>query len=154
MKALLMKQLHEMIPPIIWKNVYRTDEAHLVSEDCELIKFTFFNDQTIKLKVSIEGVHKGQDLESSIVVLEDDFEEWKAMAIMMCEAGDDVWERPKPDPFSGAASAQQTATQVRAQQQQAYSQLASQQAALSSQLQGNLLGNAGWMRQAIFGVEK
>lgn len=105
LKATLMSQLREMIPEVIWKNVYRTDEAHVITDDAELIKLTFYNDQMIKLRVVIEDLGD----ERTIRPLCDDFEEWKATAIMMCEAGDDVWERPKPEIPGGA---QRTATQV------------------------------------------
>ena len=140
LKALLIEQMRNMIPPVVWDNVYRTDEVHIAAEDAELIKLTFYNDRSIKLKVSILGrAHEPDDFDRRITPLCDDFEEWCATAIMLCEAGDDVWERPKPESSSGlmgSASSQQTATQVRAQQ------LAMQQQ-LSQAAIGNGLGSFG-----------
>ena len=114
LKIMLKQQFRNMIPDVVWDNVYRTDETHVTAEDCELIKFTFFNDQTITLKAYI--LPRTTTDELTIEVLCDDFEEWCATAIMKCDAGEDVWERPKPDSGVGA---QRTATQVRAQQLQA-----------------------------------
>jgi len=128
-----------MIPDVVWENVYRTDEAHMIAEDCDLIKLTFFNDQMISLKARISP--RTPDNETCIEILCDDFEEWCATAIMTCDAGEDIWERPKPE--QSQASQNLTATQVRAMQQQSQQQF--QQA-----LAGGSFGSAGQV-QAGFG---
>ena len=136
-----------MVPDIVWKNVYRTDEVHLVAEDCELVKLTFYNDLSVKLKVSIDGIHNGKSIEQSITPLCEDFEDWKATAIMTCEAGDDVWERPKPESRSGV-SGQATATQVRVMQQQQYARMQQGLANQSASFGQGLIQGLG---QGIFG---
>ncbi len=95
--------LKTMLPDIVWENVYRCEEAHLDSEDCEFVNLTFYNNQAINLKMRIK-------LDSTLAAYEyidllcDDFEEWKAHAIMMCEAGEDIWPRPTPEPAWQASS--------------------------------------------------
>lgn len=115
LKVLLMQQMRNLIPPVVWENVYRTDETRLDAELCEMIKFTFFNDQTIKLKVRLEEETSMMGGINVVTPICDDFEEWCATAIMMCDAGEDVWDRPKPE-SSGAS--QVTASQVSAMQAQ------------------------------------
>ncbi len=91
-------QLRLMCPPVIWKNVFRAENAHLDSEDCEYIRLTFYNDQSVIIKMKLDG--------DTATALCDDFEEWTATAIMKCEAGEDIWERPKQLPPSAVASSQ------------------------------------------------
>lgn len=118
LKALLIQQMRDLIPPVVWENVYRTDEAHIGPEDCELIKLTFYNDQSIKLKVRLEEDTTMMGGINVITPICDDFEEWCATAVMTCDAGEDVWERPKPEQSAGL-----TASQVRAQQLQGQQQM-------------------------------
>jgi hypothetical protein len=56
------------------------------------VKWTFFNDLSVRLKVATNVMINSGDAEPII----DDFVCWQADAIMKCEAGDDVWPRPKP----------------------------------------------------------
>lgn len=121
MKALLTKGLRSMIPEVVWENVYRTDEAHVIAGDCELIKLTFYNDQMITLKVRFEEETSMIGGINVVTPLCDDFEEWCATAIMKCDAGEDVWERPKSGAVGGSPNL--TATAARAQQLQAMQQM-------------------------------
>lgn len=126
-----------MIPDVVWKNVYRTDEAHLSEYDCELIKFTFYNDQTIKLEVRFEEFPNGLSTPVTITPLCDDFEEWCATAIMTCDAGEDIWDRPNPD---SDGMGNMTATEVRARQMQ-----------MQQSLQGAMGGQSSGLAQGAFG---
>lgn len=118
LKIILQQDLRDMIPDVVWNNVYRTDETHVIAEDCELIKFTFFNDQTISLKAYI--LPRTAENEIHIETLCDDFEEWCATAIMKCDAGEDVWKRPKPgvNPLFNLTAVQIRTIQSKSQSQQ------------------------------------
>lgn len=105
-------------------------------------KWTFFNDQDMRLELEwhqdMDAGITHTELRQALTPLCDDYEEWQAMAIMKCEAGEDVWPRPKPSSgVSGNFSA--TAAQVRAQQQASQSQMQSAAAGLSSGLLGGVL---------------
>lgn len=106
----LAKQVLRSLIPIdtFWENVYRIDLSVKLDTDTYLMKFTWFNDQSMKLEISNRLM---QD-EMVIGIVEDDFEAWKAEAIMRCEAGEDFYERPKavwPGGVSSGLSTVQTA---------------------------------------------
>ena len=88
--------------------MYKVDHEHSVIDNCEIVKWTFFNDLSVRLKVEANVMLDSGELEPVI----EDFELWQADALMKCEAGEDVWPRPKRpvDALSGmrAASAQQS----------------------------------------------
>lgn len=138
--------LNQMLPKVCRQHVYRVDHAHLFSEDCEFVKWTFYNDLSVKLKVETNWMH--DECEARPMV--EDLEEWKATAIMCCEAGDDVWPRPKPgEPpaFQNFGQAN-SLNNLRQQQSLAGSQMQQQQLQLGNQLagalgMGNIFGNAG-----------
>lgn len=88
----MVKHLFKNLIPIdtFWENVYRTDMSMRLISGTYILKFTFFNDETMKIEFSRKDI---QD-ETVIVPVCDDFEAWKAEALMRCEAGEDVYERP------------------------------------------------------------
>jgi len=136
--------LNQILPEQCRKHVYKVDHEHLVVEHCEIVKWTFFNDLSIRLKVH-SILDQGSDTLEPII---DDFELWQADALMKCEAGEDVWPRPKPvDPLSGVASSQQSGklnSSQNLQRQQSLAGLgqANQQAAIGNAL-SNALGMGG-----------
>lgn len=89
-----------------------------LAEDRHVVyaKWTFYNDQDVRLKAYVaRAVEDPIDITNMVslrlrTTVDCDLEEWQADAIMRCEAGEEVWERPKPNAFSGvsqAAGAQQ-----------------------------------------------
>lgn len=62
------------------------------------ISWIFFNDERVRLKCRVKYKNKHDPewlTDIKLVPMCDDFEEWQADAIMRCEAGGDVWHRPK-----------------------------------------------------------
>lgn len=91
--------LNRLLPKVCRANVYRMEaqRSYQAVDQGEYIYgvWTFFNDERVRLKARIledEFSYMGIKLEPQC----DDFEAWQADAIMRCEAGTDVWDRPKP----------------------------------------------------------
>lgn len=104
--------LKVLIPiDILWENVYRIDTSRRLETDDYILKITFFNDESVKLPFDWKTI--GDEEVMIPRPPEDDFEAWKADAIMRCEAGGDFYDRPKPQAFSqvGALSASSMAQQ-------------------------------------------
>jgi hypothetical protein len=131
------------LPHVCNKHVYefKVNVQTNLAEDRHVAyaKWTFFNDQDVRLKAYVaRAVEDPIDPDRMTAIrlrttTECDLEEWQADAIMRCEAGEEVWERPKPNAFAGvsqAASAQQASLAQQALQQGQQSQ----QGALSSGL--------------------
>lgn len=127
--------LNRLLPKVCRANVYRMEaqRSYQAVDQGEYIYgvWTFFNDERVRLKARIledEFSYMGIKLEPQC----DDFEAWQADAIMRCEAGTDVWDRPKQqDLFATPAGASMSANQ---QQQALQSRL--------DQLQGNISGRS------------
>lgn len=130
----LKNLLNELLPEVCREHVYKCDHEHSVVDNCEIVKWTFFNDLAVRLKVDTDWMMDEANLEPVI----EDFELWQADAIMKCEAGDDVWPRPKPQ---DSASAQMGNSQANAQQLSGL--MNSQNSNMMNQAAlGNALGNA------------
>lgn len=84
--------LNNLLPKVCHAHVYKCDHERSLVDNCEIVKWTFFNDLSVRLKVATNVMINSGDAEPII----DDFVCWQADAIMKCEAGDDVWPRPKP----------------------------------------------------------
>lgn len=91
--------VNKLLPEVCRDHVYRSEVQRSMqmvdNGEYVYVSWTFFNDQRVRLKARVhrddEFVYLGIRLEPEC----DDFEEWQADAIMRCEAGEDVWERPK-----------------------------------------------------------
>ena len=145
------------LPHVCEKHVYRFD--HKVIRDqrgLETViyaKWTFFNDLDVKLKIrwyeDMDAEINHTNLRKSLEPMCEDYEAWMATAIMACEAGEDIWERPKPSAVQRAYS--QFAASINQQASQQASQLnslATQQSSISQGLLGGgygsgLLGGLG-----------
>lgn len=99
----MIKSMMKILVPIdtFWRNVYRFDIAVHTYADAMVVKFTFYNDESMKLEIDQKTI---QD-EAVVVPRCDDFEAWKAEALMRCEAGEDFYERPKAEMPGGVSSA-------------------------------------------------
>ena len=129
--------LNNLLPEQCREHVYKVDHEHSLVDDCEIVKWTFFNDLSVRLKVAANLVLDGggDDIEPII----EDYELWQADALMKCEAGEDVWPRPKAT--GGNASQGPSAQQM--QQMQQLQGLAQQGSGMmNQQALGNQLSNA------------
>lgn len=91
-RSLQVKRLlNNLLPEVCREHVYKVDHEHSIVDDCEIVKWTFFNDLSVRLKVAANIMLDSGEAEPII----EDYECWQADAIMKCEAGDDVWPRPK-----------------------------------------------------------
>ena len=162
MKQALSEVLRGFLPHVCNKHVYRFEHRQKYSTTEDVIfcycKWTFFNDLDVKLRLRVNNIKNCShvnltELREHITVDHEDYEAWMADAIMRCEAGEDIWERPKRDPLGGLAwghwhPGQMSAAQVRAQQQQYLQRMQNSLAASSSGLVGGVFGGLG---QSIFG---
>ena len=125
--------LNNLLPEQCRKHVYKVDHEHSVIDDCEIVKWTFYNDLSVRLKVAANIMLDSGDAEPII----EDFEFWQADALMKCEAGEDVWPRPKPN------TTQQGASSLNSGQTNSLSSLMQQQSLAGSQhLNHSEIGNA------------
>lgn len=141
--------LNQLLPVVCREHVYKVDHAHSLPHDCEIIKWTFFNDLSVMLKVATNWM---QDDCEALPIIED-MEEWEANAIMCCEAGDDVWPRPKQHSTSQASASASLAAQANQQSMNSMQsgrnsaaqnqQCSGQSAALTSGLFGSAFGAGG-----------
>jgi hypothetical protein len=135
MKGMVM----DLLPSVCKEHVYQIAHERIVAQDCQLVKWTFFNDTSVRLKVEVDWL---QD-DCTLRTLCDDFEEWQATAIMQCEAGDDVWPRPKPGSAQqGNSSPNFGQANSLANLQRQQSLLGGQASHINQQAVGNALGNA------------
>jgi hypothetical protein len=133
---------HDLLPKVCCKHVYRFD--HVLHDTPERLasvvtaKWTFFNDQSVMLKADVEV--DDATGKANLVPIDEDFdmEEWKATAIMVCDAGEEVWQRPKPQPISGGLGGPLSAAQANQMQQ-----------AGSQQMQSALAGQSGSFEQGL-----
>jgi len=123
------KLLNNLLPEVCREHIYKCDHEHSAEAGCEIVKWTFFNDLSVRLKVDAEWMLN----DGNLTPLIEDFECWQADAIMKCEAGEDVWPRPKPEPESTSAQMGQS----QANQQQA-SGLMNASNALGGALEGSI----------------
>lgn len=139
-----------MLPEVCREHIHRFDHAlHDSPKSLSKVmvaKWTFFNDQSVTLKARI-NIDADKGIADLIPVDEGfDMEEWKAVAIMVCDAGEEVWDRPKVLPPGSGSQA--TATQARSMQQASSQQMQSALGGLSGSFgQGLLQG----LSQNIFG---
>lgn len=143
-RKIVEKIANQLLPKVCEKHVYRIEHQRSMQmiDNCEYvyISWTFYNDQRVRLKARVNREDEFSYLGIRLEPMGVDFEEWQADAIMRCEAGEDVWDRPKPQPDLFAA-AQAQAAAIQASQQLANSSLNQQlgQAAQSSSLQQGAL---------------
>lgn len=138
------------LPEVCRKYVY--EFKHTVNRSTEALadyvyaKWTFFNDQSISLKAEIVIDEDGGVADCK---LPDDFdmEEWEAHAIMVCDAGEEIWKRPKI-PTSAQLAGLAQANQA---QSQASQRMQSARGAASSGFGGGMLQG---LAQGIFGNGK
>lgn len=143
----IKRLLNNLLPEVCKQHVYLFTHERSEYHMCDLVKWTFYNDQSVKLKVETDWL---RDAATARPLIED-FEEWQATAIMICEAGEDEWPRPKPS--SGSTSGQMGASsQARAQQ---LSGLMNAQNSQNSQnLNQAALGNALGQAMGLSGIFK
>lgn len=91
-----------LLPDVCQQHVYRCDHERslqMVDDSTYVyISWIFFNDERVRLKCRVKYKNKHDPewlTDIKLVPMCDDFEEWQADAIMRCEAGGDVWHRPK-----------------------------------------------------------
>lgn len=141
---------NQLLPKVCHKHVYRTEHQRSmqVVDDGEYVyvSWTFFNDERVRLKARVIREDPFAYLGIRLEPLHEDYEAWQADAIMRCEAGEDIWPRPKQEPLFGAGPVQgafnpalQANAQLQAQQLGALSSGALQS---SSSQQGALSGLA------------
>ena len=131
----------EYLPDVCKKHLHefkhQCDVRHAYCDVLIYAKWTFYNDQSVILKFTFMGDLKTpiaqEAIRSKLVMDCDDYESWQADAIMRCEAGEDIWERPKR--VTGNFSAQAAGLASLGQQQ---SLAGMQQAQAARQ---NALGN-------------
>lgn len=128
--------LNQLLPEVCRKHVYKVDHEFSPLHCCDLVKWTFYNDLSVKLKIDRDWL---QD-ECNMRPIIDDKEEWDATAIMMCEAGEDEWPRPKA---TGGNASQGPSAQQMQQMQNLQSQAAQLQGSgmMNQQALGNQLSN-------------
>lgn len=120
MKQAIKSVVQGFLPNVCHKHVYKFDIQHTYSPNDTshrvYAKWTFFNDIDVRLKfVSVRPLDKPTqlaELRSALKPQVDDFEEWQANAIMKCEAGEDIWERPTPEAATVSGLAQAAANQA------------------------------------------
>lgn len=127
--------INDLLPEQCRQHVYKVDHEHIVSEMCELVKWTFFNDLSVRLKVDADFMMEDGDIRPII----DDMEEWEATALMTCEAGDDVWPRPKS---RGSSQSPQGLSSQQSGQANSLNALAQQQGLLGNSINQSAVGNA------------
>ena len=127
--------LSELLPEVCRKHVYNVNHEHSLLDNYEIIKWTFFNDLSVRLKVDADFMMEDGDLRP----ITDDFECWQADAIMKCEAGDDVWPRPKP---MESGQTPQGVSSLHSGQMNSLSSLAQQQGSLGNSINHQAVGNA------------
>lgn len=99
LRSIVTEIANRVLPEVCRDHVYRS-EHNIIKNPAEMkeyayVSWTFYNDQRVTMKFEINPeeafVYEGIRL----IPVGVDVEEWQADAIMRCEAGEDVWERPK-----------------------------------------------------------
>jgi hypothetical protein len=142
----IKRLLNNLLPEQCRKHVYKVDHEHSVVDDCEIVKWTFYNDLSIRLKVKANVMLDSGEVEPII----EDYEHWQADALMKCEAGEDVWPRPKPSQgFMGSQSqqsGQMNSLQNIARQQSLQGLSTANQQSAGLNAAANALGLGNWFK--------
>lgn len=96
---LIKSVVRGLLPDVCEEHLYDHSIAvdYDIATDTHVIyaKWTFTNDRSVRLKAQIPKTRADIDPLDAMTI-EGDLEEWKAHAIMICDAGEPVWPKIYP----------------------------------------------------------
>lgn len=104
--------VRDLLPNVCNEHVYRFDHSRSITavDNGEYVyaAWTFYNDERVRMKLRVLRDDPFSHLHLRVEPVDFDLIEWQADAIMRCEAGEDIWDRPpkQTDWVHRAAAAQ------------------------------------------------
>ena len=102
----------DLLPDVCQEHVYRFDHSRSITavDNGEYVyaAWTFYNDERVRMKLRVHRDDPYSHMRLRLEPVDFDLIEWQADAIMRCEAGEDIWDRPpkQTDWVHRAAAAQ------------------------------------------------